>query len=257
MRTWHFTDLEFVVAWEPMQTGAAVPEPFTYTCRTPDYDEYEREKDRTRQRLHWLDADIDAVLQALVLPDIRIVVTGWAEDSGEPKDRIRLLAARSGPIGCLVTQLPGETVWHSGGFTVAEHDPLALADAVAAALPQRQPGTLGRVVLESGTGELDYSLRRSQAHELTHDRELDRLQRYLRAPKSGHGTIRIIQGSSRYGPRGITRRTLQWRDLHGDGRYAIIGTSPPVATAVDTRRLTALINAEIVEVIRAIKDERS
>ena len=42
------------------------------------------------------------------------------------------------------------------------------------------------------------------------------------------------------------------RDLEGDGRYAITVGNPPV----DQKRLAALINAEIAEVVRAIKDER-
>ncbi|WP_431953530.1 ESX secretion-associated protein EspG [Nocardia lijiangensis] len=259
-RTWEFTDLEFVVAWEPMRQGD-VPRPFVFTSRTPRYEDYRAELAETRERLRTrLGNSFDGALETLARPDIRIVVTGWdGGDPADPKGRVCLLAARRGHEGCLVTQAPGETIWHSAGFTVAECDALRLADVVAAALPDRVAGESDRLVLGELFGEdsgFDHSYRRSLTNELTHDPERDSLQRFRRARQVGAGTIEIIQGSSRFGPRGITSRVLEWRDLDGDGRYLITGSAPQVATGADVRRLTASINAEIAEVVRAIKDER-
>ncbi|MEU4342430.1 hypothetical protein AB0H00_14360 [Nocardia sp. NPDC023852] len=52
--------------------------------------------------------------------------------------------------------------------------------------------------------------------------------------------IGIEQGRLRFGPRGITRRALAWRDLADDGRYVITRGTPrsrhrPTPTACPQR----------------------
>ncbi|WP_306360364.1 hypothetical protein [Nocardia sp. CC227C] len=50
---------------------------------------------------------------------------------------------------------------------------------------------------------------------------------------------------------------MRWRDIVDDGRYAVTGDDPPVATGVDAERSTVLVNSEIAEVVRAIRKERA
>ncbi|MFC9892439.1 ESX secretion-associated protein EspG [Nocardia sp. NPDC127579] len=253
-RTWQFSDLEFVVAWEPMNSQS-VPSPFVVTSRIPDYEEFGRRTADIRERQRFeLGPDVRALLETLARPDIRILVNG--RKGPEDGDVIRLLAARRGDTGCLATQSPGETLWHAAGFTIAECDALALGRAVAEALPDCPPGRLGRINLPEPENNADY-IPRGLTKELTEDRARERADRFHKSTVTGSGRIEITQGSSRFGPRGIVRRCVHWRDLDGDGRYAVADHDPTLAVAVDPARLTALINTEIAEVIRVIKDERA
>ncbi|WP_194817359.1 ESX secretion-associated protein EspG [Nocardia sp. XZ_19_385] len=257
-RTWHFTDLEFVVAWEPMK-NRSVPSPFIVTSRIPDFDEFRRRKAEVRARQQTeLDEDVRGLLDTLARPDLRVLVTGTeAADPADPGGVVRMLAARRGDKGCLATQLPGETLWHARGFTLTACDALALGRVVAEALPQRRPGQLGRIVLPVPKADMDYSPRRGRTQELTEDRTREYAERFNQTAVVGSGSIEITQGSSLFGPRGMVRRWIRWRDLEGDGRYATAEHDPSVAVAADPARLTALINTEIAEVIRVIKDERA
>ncbi|MEV6139617.1 ESX secretion-associated protein EspG [Nocardia sp. NPDC051990] len=258
--SWRFSDLEFVVIWESMRDGT-VPPPFVYTSRTPIYQDYLREKAEARESLRSrLGQAFGSALVAMARPEIRIVVRGWdSRDPANPKGRISLLAVRRGNEGYLITQEAGETVWHSAGFTVEQCGALELAEVVARALPHSDAGTLDRLALDSVANpeaDLDFRYGRSVAHELNYDPDRDRLQRFLSATPEAGGRIEVAQVGSRFGPRGVFRRALDWRDLAGDGRYAITEGCPRMAVGVDAKRLTSLINVEIAEVVRAIKDER-
>ncbi|MEU7631994.1 ESX secretion-associated protein EspG [Nocardia sp. NPDC049220] len=257
---WRLTDIEFVVLWEELKEGG-MPSPFVFTAATPYYDDYLREKYEVRERLPTtLAAEMGDVLQAVARPDIRVLAHGRdARDPDDPSGIVRLLGVRRGGQGYLLTQLPGKTVWHSGGFTVAECDVLSLADTLVAALPEVAAGRLGEISLAPQDGQhqqMDYSFRRLVAHELSEDAAEYRSAKFLRSTPARAGMIEICQGSSRFGPRGVVRRGFGWRDLVDDGRYAITGDNPLVARGVDTKGLIALINAEIAEVVRAIKDEQ-
>ncbi|MEV0762964.1 ESX secretion-associated protein EspG [Nocardia sp. NPDC050435] len=256
-RTWRFTDLEFVTAWEPMR-NRSVPSPFVVTSRIADFEEFQRRKAeiRARQRVE-LDDEVRGLLETLARPDLRILITGtMGADPAVAADSIRMLAARRGETGCLVTQLPGETLWHAAGFTLHQCAALALGRVVAEALPPRDPGELGRIQLPEPEPEGDY-VPRGVAHELTEDRGRERHDRFRRATVTGSGRVEITQGSSRFGPRGMVRRWVRWSDLEGDGRYAVAEHDSAVAVPVDAGRLSVLINTEIAEVIRVIKDERA
>ncbi|MEV6273920.1 ESX secretion-associated protein EspG [Nocardia sp. NPDC051832] len=255
---WELSDLEFVALWEPFRAGT-VPRPFQFTSRIPDYDDYQREKEAIRDRMrNTLGQELGGALEAAACPDIRVVVAGYdGADPKDPKAQVRLLAVRRGGLGYVLVQLPGETQWHSGGYIIAEHDALVLAMAVAEALPDKSAGRLGRLVLPRQGDDMDHSYQRSVAHELTHDPDRDRAVEFRRSQICGQGSIEISQGSSRFGPRGIVRRVLSWRDLDRDGRYAVTAANPPVAIGAGAERLAGLINAEIAEVVLAIKDERS
>ncbi|MEU7764902.1 ESX secretion-associated protein EspG [Nocardia sp. NPDC049190] len=257
-RTWNFTDLEFVVAWETAQADI-LPAPFVFTSRTKYYNDYQREKREIRAQLRGkLNGSFDSVLDVVAQPDIRVVLHGWGSDEEDAASQIRLLAVRREGYGYLLKQLPGETAWHSGGYTVTECAPLALAETLTAELPEVAAGELGDIVLakQTNSADLDFSYGRSFVHDSFDDTAEQQADKFLRATTTGQGMIVIAQGMSRFGPRGMTRKQMFWRDLDGDGRYAITAANPPVAVAADAKRLTMLVNSGIAEVVKAIKDER-
>ncbi|MFX0580588.1 ESX secretion-associated protein EspG [Nocardia nepalensis] len=258
--SWRLTDLEFVSAWADLKEDS-LPYPFIFTSRTPLWNDYLREQQEVRQRLRSeLDESKWDVLRMLSSCDIRLEVAGWdARDPENPQGCVRLLAARRGGQAVLVTQLPGETVRHSGGYVFTECEAVALADAVVDALPKSDPGGRAQVVLAGLDDEddTDYSYGRSEIFDSFEDEAGHRAKAFLDEPVSMIGLINVIQGHSRFGPRGITRHQLAWRDLVDDGRYVIDDQNPPVAIGVDAKRMTTVINTRIAEVVRAIKDERA
>ncbi|NNH71884.1 ESX secretion-associated protein EspG [Nocardia uniformis] len=259
-RSWQFEDLEFVVLWEQLAKDF-LPEPFVFLSKTPLYYDYLREKRETAERLSGMrDGYFADVLKFVVNPDIRIVVNGWDGRDRERADgRIRMLAARKGGRGFLITQLPGETHSHGGGFTVSECDPLALPDVVVGALPTAEAGALGEIPLTAPAAtcdEIDYDYGRSPVGVVSEERVGALSTRFLRTTPQVMGTIDVIQGESLFGPRGISRHRLEWRDLPDSGRYAIGHAAPWKAVSVDSARLISMINVRIADVIRVIKAER-
>lgn len=169
-----------------------------------------------------------------------------------------MLASRKGELAYLITQKPGRTYWHAGGFTITEHAVLSLGDTVAAALPKAEAGKQSDFALiePRATDELDYSYGRSKIQD--YDDGIDRRsQAFNNATATLDGTIVVQQGYSRFGPRGITNANLRWCDLLDDGRYVVVPGHPATVVAADTKRLGALINTQIAEVVRAIKDDRA
>ncbi|MEG8180157.1 ESX secretion-associated protein EspG [Nocardia terpenica] len=258
-RTWRFTDIEFFVLWDSLKEGP-LPPPLVFTSRTPLHDDFVRELVETQDALRSrVDSSFDEVLEVLLHPDIKIVVDGWdGADADDPKRCVRQYAARKGDRGYVVTQLPGETIWHSGGFVITETEAIALADAVVAALPEAEPGRQSGIVLADADGgdELDYSYGRSAVADSFEESAPGRAARFLRAPAVTIGTIAVVQGWSRFGPRGIVRREIGWRDIEEDGRYAIAPDTSSAVVGVTTDRLRTMINTEIAVVVGAIKDER-
>lgn len=258
-RTWKFTDLEFYALWFDAE-GVGLPWPFYFTTDIADGDKFHAVKHdallRVRQSLR---GSFDEALEAIVHPDLLIATNGWdARTPRQPDTLVRLLAVRRGDRGYLVTQLPGETYCHAGGFTVAECDAVALAAAVVEALPKTDPGRLAEITLHASDrdDELDYSFGRSAVHDSFADSIAERAELFLTAPTHSRGTIDVVQGRSRFGPRGVIKYRLDWRDLADDGRYAIDDRNPPVAVPVDGKRLISMINVKVAAIVRAIKDER-
>ncbi|NNH73826.1 ESX secretion-associated protein EspG [Nocardia uniformis] len=259
-RTWTFTDLEFVVLWENL-TGELLPPPFTVTSTIPLYYDYLREKRETSERLRTtLRGSFDHVLTSIARPDLRITVNGWdTDDSGGADGRLRILAARAGSHGYVVRQLPGDTPDDSDGFTITACDPLALADTIVAALPDTAPGSPAEIPLAtpgSGNDDVDQLLQKSPTAAEYGSLVSVRSARFFRVQPAMMGAIDVVQGSSVFGPRGITRRRLEWRDLPGHGRYAIRHAGPWRALGVDATKFTSMINICVADIIRAIKDER-
>jgi hypothetical protein len=258
-RQWQFTDVEFVALWEQTRLGP-VPDPLVFLSRTPLYDDYRREKEQARTRLSsQLDESFAGVLDALAEPDIRLRVNAWGgHDPHDPDCRIRMLAVRRGSCGYLVDQLGAETIWHSGGYIVTECDAVHVADAVVDALPDTEPGSRPEVELPAGPGgsaELDYDYGQSVCSTDGYGTMEQRSYQFLNAPVTRIGRIDILQGRSKYGPRGITPHTVHWRDHADDGRYAIVPGLPPRAVAMHSAGFTTTINAAIAQVVRAIRDE--
>ncbi|MEU4312781.1 ESX secretion-associated protein EspG [Nocardia sp. NPDC024068] len=256
--TWKLSDLEFLVAWERDQADL-LPEPFIFTSRTPLYEDFRSEKAAVREQLRTgLDPAVDQILEIIARPDIRIVVHGWTGDPGDAAARIRLLGVRRGNAGYLVKQLPGETVWHGGGYVISEADPMALSELVAAELPESGAGTREPTILRSPAADttMDYAYGRSAVISTFEESEEELAEQFLNIPVTGHGTITVIQGYSRFGPRGICRHGLHWRDLREDGRYLIPVGDPLVATPADRTRLAGAISEATAAVVAAIRDER-
>ncbi|WP_405489172.1 ESX secretion-associated protein EspG [Nocardia sp. NBC_00511] len=255
-----FDDLEFVVLWE-QATGEPMPAPFVFTSKTEMYYDFLREKREVLEQLdaRWTDP-FDLLSNAMVEPDVRITVNGFdGRDRQRADGRVRMMGLRRGTYGYLIQQTPGETYLHSGGFTVTECDPIALADAIVSALPEAEPGSRGDVVLPDSAGpqnnDVEYS--RSIVDDISVDSMDRRALSFLNAPMAYMGTIEIVQGYSKFGPRGITTRQLDWRDVQDDGRYVIGGEPPYVATPADAKRMVAAINGRVAAVIQAIREERA
>ncbi|MCM6776088.1 ESX secretion-associated protein EspG [Nocardia sp. CDC159] len=258
-RSWKFSGFDFYVLWQDA-TGDRLPWPFFYTNRMDTIDEFEKMRLEARERLRReLDPYFGEVLAAFAQPDIWIAVNGWdGRKPREPKGLVRIRAARRGDRGWLIIQETGGTYWDASGFTVTEGGAVALADDLVAALPAAGPGKGNDLILpeRGGTDELDFSVGRSAVHDSFDETVTDRAQRFLDTVPVCTGSIDIEQGRSIFGPRGLTRHRLTWRDLEGDGRYVIDDQHPPVARPSDDKRMISLINGRIAEIIRAIKDER-
>ncbi|WP_040804527.1 ESX secretion-associated protein EspG [Nocardia concava] len=257
--TWRFTDDEFYVQWRDLPEES-LPAPLAYTCRTSSWVRYVQELAELREDLRARrDLSFDGVLPEIRDADIRIEVWGWnGYDKRDPAGSVRMLAARRGTRGFLVNQEPGESVIHAKGFIVSEFDALELGRMVAEALPEADGGRQGDIVLAERNveTELDYSYGHSIIDHSVSSSAPAQSRAFLAAPHERGGFIDVIQGRSVFGPRGITRHRLEWRDLEDDGRYIITEGTPRQVFSADTPRATSLINARIADVVRAIKDER-
>ncbi|MEV4124619.1 ESX secretion-associated protein EspG [Nocardia sp. NPDC049707] len=259
-RTWKLTDLEFVVAWEDILREGFIPQPFVFTSRTELWNDYVRERIGVREQLvATMDNDLLELLKAMARPDIRVIAAAW--DGADPQNTekcVRVVAARRGDLGVVATQIRGETVLHSGGYTFTECDPLALADELVAILPDAAAGQRGEIELATHTdaAHLDYERQVSAVFDDFDDTVSYRSEAFSKAPVETAGQVIVVQGQSKFGPRGIVENRIPWRDLVDDGRYAIVSANPPVARPVDKRQFVAVINTQIATVVRAIKDER-
>ncbi|MGM7644042.1 ESX secretion-associated protein EspG [Nocardia sp. JW2] len=258
-RTWNLTDLQLYVLWQ-WATSESLPWPFFCRTRTINPGELKREKAQALETLRRDEPEfVSFVLEALLEPDIKVVLHGHdGVDDMKVDALVRVMGCRRGDRGYVVRQKPGDTYWNSGGYVVTECDAVSLADYVVRELPENKPGREADLMLESAdrTAQLDYSYAVSSVHDSFHDPAPLRAKQFESAPLLRAGEVEVIQGRSRFGPRGVTRHKLSWRDVVDDGRYVIAEEVPRVATAADAKRFTELINQRIAEVVRAIKDER-
>ncbi|MFJ1458168.1 ESX secretion-associated protein EspG [Nocardia sp. N2S4-5] len=221
MTRWTFTDLEFKVLCDEHRHGN-LPAPFVFTSRTPRLDDYEREKADTRRLLRArADGEFEAMAAAIAAPEVFVVAHAWNDQEFDnPERRIRVHAVRHGARGYLLTQRPGETLWHSGGFTVEECDPRALGEVVIGQLPRTGPGVQPDLVVHAAAPAPGYEPAGSMVSDDDEPEDDDsaRSAAFFGIPATATGIVKVLQGRSKFGPRGRAESGVLWRDLPGDGR---------------------------------------
>lgn len=262
---WEFGDLEFVALWDRAD-GDFVPQPLTFSSTIPTWDAFAAATAHLADRVrHLRNAGADDLLRVLAEPDIRITVLGYnGRDPFDPNGLIRLLCARKGAQGWVVRQLPGETMWDSGGFVATDCEATQLATAIARELPMSPPGRIPEQPLtmaprpdEYDTTATDHHYGRSSVLRQLEYAGARTARDFLTAPLDTMGEIEISQCSSKFGPRGCLTRRIQWRDLHDDGRYVIPPDDPQIASAADNQHLITRINIEVAAIVQRVRDERA
>lgn len=257
--TWEFSGDEFDALWSGVD-AEYMPEPFIHTSepRSADAAEVALKQDWMTIKRRW-GHELDEIIDVLTHPDIRVIVRGYGggERLTDPAFSVRMLAVRKGEVGYLVRQRPGRTLYHADGFVITRHDALTLGDVVADQMPQAEAGRGQEIRLdEPASDQLDHSYGRSLVQHYDDDAAVRTLT-FQQAPLDRDGFIDIEQGWSRFGPRGVVRLRLGWRDLTDDGRYVVVPGTPRVAVGADRKRVVSLINTQIAEVVRAIRDDRA
>lgn len=250
---WALTDLEFVLLCE--EHGCTeLPIPFTFTSRTWLAADYRAERARTLRELRERDdAGLPVLGEALTRPDITVVAQAWDEQEPEnPQGWTRVHGIRQRARGFVITERPGETIWHSGGFDVSACDPHALADAVLDLLPSAEAGRMRQITLidpETPSDARPFVPLISDDDE-PEDDEAYRSASYLNTPATATGSVRVLQGRSMFGPRGRVDMGLRWRDLPGDGRYVTsLSAEVPVATGMGTKGMVEWVQEQVAEVL--------
>lgn len=260
-RRWELTDLEFKVLCEK-HGQPRLPRPFMFTSRIRLEDDYEMAKSVVRGRLLRLaDADLDELGKALDKPDVYVVAQAWTDNDFEnPADRTRMLAVRRGARGYLITQRPGETLAHSGGFDVTACYPDSLGDAVLAGLPFAESGRLPDIPVPQSSAENDgetlfvASSSMVSDNDEPEDDDSYRAKVFFETPATRSGYIRVYQGRSKFGPRGRIDMGVLWRDLPDDGRYAVPMDHPaPVAAGTGTEELVKWVDEQVAFVMSRLE----
>ncbi|MFD3425905.1 ESX secretion-associated protein EspG [Nocardia fluminea] len=262
-QTWEFTDLEFNLLCEDVRRGE-LPAPFIFTSRTRLEDDYEREKSQVREQLRRrLDHDLDVLAGAIAKPDVFVVAHAWNDQDFEnPEARIRVHAIRHRARGYVITQRPGETLAHSGGFDAVECDPYTLADIVVGRLPRCGAGKLADITLSLPDTAPEQERDRPVSSIADDDDDDDddyrgdpvRSTAFFATPALSTGIVKVLQGRSKYGPRGRIEAGLLWRDLPDDGRYVIPLDDPaPVASAMSSDQLALWTRDRIEEILNRME----
>ncbi|AYF77049.1 ESX secretion-associated protein EspG [Nocardia yunnanensis] len=254
---WDFSDDEFIVLCNRYLDGD-VPFPLTYTSRHRYEDDERRALSEVSERLGTgLFAEIKPVFEILADPDLVIAAHARHDDDlDNPALRIRVHAARRGRRAVLVTMKPGETIYHSGGFTLTECEPEELPALVVAQLPATDAGGGPVVPLLSEPEERDpFEVRQSLAFDSFEETSESRSAAFWAASAEWNGFIRVRQGRSIYGPRGVMDSLLAWRDLRLDGRYLFeVGVADAQAVPVSPLQLTERVDARMWEVLSHRED---
>ncbi|MGW5388291.1 ESX secretion-associated protein EspG [Nocardia sp. NPDC003963] len=234
---WQLTGLQFKVLCDDLRLGG-LPRPFTFTSDTRFADDYEAERDAVRADLCELtDPRFDAMVHALTRPDIMVLANLWNEQHHtDPRQCIRVHAVRRDDRAYVITQRPGETVAHSGGFDIAECGPAVLAPAVVGLLPAadagRDPQSVSAALTAGGTSPDLHGFRPTGTPSV--------------ASGPDAGVLKVIQGRLGFRERGIIHVGLIWRDLPGDGRY-VMGPDAELA-GMDGTAIREWIDARMAEI---------
>ncbi|WP_067695654.1 ESX secretion-associated protein EspG [Nocardia jejuensis] len=253
--SWQFTEAEFYVLWMD-RTGEEPPDPFMFTSPTRTGEDFDTEMREARESLdRKSDGNFSFALDAMINPDLFLIGYAWNEqDRWDLGSLVRVLATRKGPKGYVIKQLPGPTYWRGGGYTVVECDPLRLSGEIVRALPATQRGSRGDIALASSEQDLDHNFGRSVIAAAP-DTAISRTTEFLKSPATTVGEIYVVQGRSEFGPRGLTRHLVTFRDVEEDGRY-VVTENPAQALAVDEGRFVSVLNSYVAAVIQIIRDER-
>ncbi|MEU4313323.1 ESX secretion-associated protein EspG [Nocardia sp. NPDC024068] len=235
---WRLTGLQFKVLCEDRRIGGRLPRPFTFTSDTKFADDYEAEKNEVRAGLRQLaDPEFDVMIHTLIRPDIMVTANLWNErHHTDPQQCVRVHAVRRDDRGYVITQRPGETVAHSGGFDIAECGPEALGREVVGLLPAVDAGRDPESVagLLSGDG-------------VSGAGEIPAAAASFAAPGPDAGVLKVIQGHLGFREPGIIHVGLVWRDVPGDGRYAM-GPEEEM-TGMDGNAICDWIEARMAEIM--------
>lgn len=222
---WNLTDLEFKVLCDEYRRGR-LPAPFSFVSRIADAARYEAECARLRTLVRGTTTpEFIAMTAVLTRPDVFVVARSWHDAAyDDPARHIRQHAILRGDAAYLITQRPGETVGHSGGFDIVRHDRATVVEALFAAFPAVGPGT-GAPLPAAGTARSPY----------------------LEAPADATGFVKVLDGAR--APDGTRREVgLMWRDLPGDGRYALPLHEPaPAGLPLGAAQLAAWVKDRIAE----------
>jgi len=257
-RTWTVTDLEFIVLREKL-LGRALPWPFSYVGPVRSRIDFLNEKARTWSALqqNW-DPDLADVIVRAGDPEARVQIRAWdSRDRFNPAGRLALVGNRCGDRAVVVYGFCGDHFETYDRYRIVECDAQALSSVLADSLPAMQAGSQSRVELISFHSEetTDHWSGRSTLYD-DGDNDVDvRNLNWQRARKSTVGTIRVTQGGSKFGRRGIAAKLLFWEDHPDDGRYLIDLTPPTTAIGIDAAGMAARIDQEIDEVLRMAQDE--
>ncbi|MFE2995168.1 ESX secretion-associated protein EspG [Nocardia sp. NPDC059246] len=253
---WEFTDLEFKVLCNRFGDGR-MPSPLVYTSRTMLANDYEHELAVTRAKLDAeLGQDFGVGFEAIVRPEVWVGVHAWVDDDFDnPARRMRLHAARRGRRAFVIKQEPGETLEHSGNITMLECEPELMPAVLIAQLPHREAGWRPAVSIVKEASEPDpYASPQSGAFDTFEETLESRSLAFLSAPAELTGAVRVVQGRSKYGPRGMTLSTLLWRDLPDDGRYLIdLDPETPIAVGVDGQRFAEYLGGCIDRILQQME----
>ncbi|WP_216901217.1 ESX secretion-associated protein EspG [Nocardia alni] len=257
--SWTLSALELLALWNACGEEI-LPEPLLFTSDIPLYDDFLREKTAALARLRVrIGRELDVALETIARADIRVTAYGWDDsDSDHPGAMIRVHGARRRDRAYVICQARDDADRACGAFTITESSVPELADAVVAHLPDLPAGAQSGMVLVTAEddADMDYSYGSSPVHESADGSAVDRARRFLDAPISGAGIVEVVQSRSEFGPRGMSRSSLMWRDVAEDGRYAVTSGDSAAAIPVDAGRLAAMVNADIALLVRRLRDER-
>ncbi|MFC8530732.1 ESX secretion-associated protein EspG [Nocardia sp. NPDC057227] len=227
---WHLSDLEFQVLCDEFRRGR-MPAPFTFVSRISSAAVYEAERARLRALVRGTtDAEFRAMTAVLARPDTFVVIRSWDDDAyDDPLRHIRLHAVLRGDRAYLIRQLPGETVMHSAGFDIFGLDRARVVGALFAHFP----------AVEAGSGDGIPAARNERS-------------RYLELPALATGFVKVLVGAREPdGTRGEVG--MMWRDLPGDGRYALpLHRAAPLAVPMGAAELAAWTTEQIAAVLPAL-----
>ncbi|WP_433193043.1 ESX secretion-associated protein EspG [Nocardia sp. CA-107356] len=253
---WKFTCLEFLVLCDRYRAGS-LPQPLWFES-TEDVMVHEME---ARRRVVWedlqrrLDGSFDGVIEVLRAPELYVRVRGWDEQSRDDMDkRLHVHVARSGALGYAFAQVPGNLTYDSPMVAVTECDPNTLAATVVKALPTVEAGQMPDIPIVTDPAEhVTPAWRDSLIWDNVDDRPVAQTQRFFRQRADLTGSIMVVQGRSKYGPRGIHETKMLWRDMPGDGRYVMSLDEAPVAVGTSRRQLAARIDRDIAQLLERLE----